>query len=223
MNVIRDIFDLAGSLICHQLPERSLTAGGIVLPVCARDTGIYTGIMTAFVFLLLARRLKAQKPPALVVAIVMVVMMIPMMADGALSYTGFIETNNTTRLFTGLLFGLPIPFLLVPAANFRIHRHNECAVLKRWYELVTVCLAGAVLAVLLLNGLVPYIAAGLIFITGFLSLISRLAYTIFARAGVNGRPRLYGLTLLGTISVLTLLYIFSAFVLHPLRIFLTVQ
>ena len=32
---------LLGSLVCHQLPERSFHAWGVQLPVCARCTGLY--------------------------------------------------------------------------------------------------------------------------------------------------------------------------------------
>jgi len=217
MDIIEYIFDLTGSLICHQLPDRSLAYGDMVLPVCARDTGIYAGVFTSFVFLMLTRRLKAQKPLKLAAAAAMVFLMIPMLADGALSYIGVIETNNTARLFTGLLFGLPIPFLLVPAANFDIYGHNEGAVIKRWYEVPLVYLSGALLAVMLLNGVVPYIAAGLIFVSGFLLLISRLVYTILARTRLQERKRLYGFTFLGTMTVLSFMYLLSEYVLQPLK------
>lgn len=217
MDIIEAIYDLAGSLICHQLPERSLTAGNMVLPVCARDTGIYAGILTSYAAIILLRRLRAQKPPGLAAAFVMVLMMVPMMADGALSYAGLIETNNTARLLTGLSFGLPIPFFLVPAANFRIDGENKRPVLKKWYEFAAVCLAGAVLSMMLLYGIVPYIAAGLVFVSGFLMLISRVAYTILVRSGISGRLKLYGLTLLGTAAVLMLMFAYSSYVLQPLR------
>ena len=38
-----------GSLICHQLPERSFYFGGAQLPVCARCTGLYAGAAIAAV------------------------------------------------------------------------------------------------------------------------------------------------------------------------------
>lgn len=34
---------LAGSLVCHQLPDRSFAYGGAQLPVCARCLGLYAG------------------------------------------------------------------------------------------------------------------------------------------------------------------------------------
>ncbi len=217
MDILKDFFDLAGSLICHQLPERSLEAGSIILPVCARDTGIYTGIFTAFMFLLLFRRMKAQKPPGLAAAVAMCVLMLPMMLDGVLSYIGLMETNNAVRIFTGLLFGLPIPFLLVPAANFRLDGRNEAPVLKSLIELIPVYFTGLLLCMLLLYGMVPYIAAGLIFLTGFLLLISRMAYTVFARIGLQAKWKIYFMTFICTAAILMLLYLLSAHVLHPIQ------
>jgi len=34
---------LAGSFVCHQLPDRSFAYGGAQLPVCARCLGLYAG------------------------------------------------------------------------------------------------------------------------------------------------------------------------------------
>lgn len=40
---------VAGSLVCHQLPERSFHVAGFQLPVCARCTGAYLGAAAGLV------------------------------------------------------------------------------------------------------------------------------------------------------------------------------
>jgi len=216
-SLLKEIFDLAGSLICHQLPERTLVSGGAALPVCARDTGIYAGVFTAFIFIIIMRRLNAQKPPGLAQAAVMAAMMVPMVLDGMLSYAGIIETNNTVRLFTGLFFGLPIPVLLVPAANFRADGRNDIPVLKKWTELIIVYGAGVFVCALILYEKIPYIASGLIYVSGLLALVSRFVFTLLKKGIPADRWKLRAMTVLGSASALALLYLLSAYILHPLK------
>ncbi|NLH96912.1 MAG: DUF2085 domain-containing protein [Clostridiaceae bacterium] len=215
--MLKEVFDLAGSLICHQLPERTLTAGGFMLPVCARDTGIYAGIFTAFAYLAITRRLDAQKPPGLAPTVAMTVMMVPMVLDGMLSYAGIIETNNAVRLFTGLFFGLPIPVLLVPAANFRPDGRNDIPVLKKWTELMIIYGAGLFVCISILYGKMHYIAAGLVYVTALLALVSRFVFTLIKRGSTAAMWKIRFMTALGSISALALLYILSSCVLQPLK------
>jgi len=41
---------LVGSVVCHQLPERSFHLAGAQLPVCARCTGLYVGAALGIVW-----------------------------------------------------------------------------------------------------------------------------------------------------------------------------
>jgi uncharacterized membrane protein len=44
-----------GSIVCHQIPERSFHISGIQLPVCARCTGLYIGGAVGLLLWLLRR------------------------------------------------------------------------------------------------------------------------------------------------------------------------
>jgi hypothetical protein len=47
---------VAGSVVCHQRPERSFHLAGMQQPVCARCFGLYTGVAIAWAVPLLRRR-----------------------------------------------------------------------------------------------------------------------------------------------------------------------
>jgi hypothetical protein len=49
---------LAGRQVCHQRPERSFHLGGVAMPVCARCTGLYSGVPVGFAAGLLSPRLR---------------------------------------------------------------------------------------------------------------------------------------------------------------------
>lgn len=217
MDALEKLFDLAGSLICHQLPSRSLYAGTHQLPVCARDMGIYAGIFTAALFIALFKRFSAQRPPRIGSSILLCLMMLPMILDGILSYTGITESNNMVRVFSGFMFGLPIPYFLVPAAHYDAEGKNEKPVLNNAAEFVPALAAGLVLCFLLLEGMVPYILTGAVFLTGLLFLLGRLTYTVFVRTRRFSGIRLLAFTAIGTIGVLAFLYLLSALVLQPLK------
>lgn len=214
---MKEFFELMGSLICHQLPSRTLSAGGVLLPVCARDMGIYTGIFSSSLYLMLLRRMRAQRPPAIAAAIVMCILMLPMVFDGVLSYAGVIETNNTVRLFTGLFFGLPVPFLLIPAAHYSVTEQNERAVLRNMPEMLPAYGTGVCLCLLMLYGRVPYFAAGMIYIFGLMFLLSRITYTLLVRTRQYKGKKLYAMTAAVVLGILAFLYLISTFVLQPVK------
>lgn len=112
-NPILSIFDFVGRLVCHQLPERTLWVGGHYLPVCARDTGAYLGLLLGY-FLLPLRRKEACGPPNLWITSLMAV---PMIVDAGTQWIGLRTSTNELRLITGLLFGIALAPLLVYALS----------------------------------------------------------------------------------------------------------
>jgi uncharacterized membrane protein len=118
-NPIVFLFNLIGSLVCHQLPERTLSVGGYYLPVCARCTGAYIGLLLGYL-LLPMRRKRSSGPPNLLITLLMLA---PLIIDAGTQWTGLRTSTNQVRLITGLLFGTGMaPFLvytlsLIPTSN----------------------------------------------------------------------------------------------------------
>jgi uncharacterized membrane protein len=126
--VLQRFLTALGYGLCHQLPERSFAAGGVQLPVCARDTGIYLGFAIAFfVITLLGRRRRATEPPPVWVLVLAALMVGAMAVDGLTSYMGLRDTTNDLRLATGLAAGFGLAVIVTPMLNGQLWRdaHRE--------------------------------------------------------------------------------------------------
>lgn len=120
--MLEKVLGLFGFGLCHQLPERSFFAGGLQVPVCARDVGIYIGfIVSAAVIGSLGRR-RATELPTAPVMLAALVFFLTMVWDGVSSYGGFRTTTNDVRLITGLLSGFALPVVLMPMLNGSLWR-----------------------------------------------------------------------------------------------------
>ena len=114
------LFNLIGSLVCHQRPERTLWVGGHYLPVCARDTGACIGFLVGYAIVLLFRRKEAKGPPNLYVTLAM---MVPLLVDSFSQIVGLRASTNDLRLVTGLLFGTALtPLLIYALSLFKFER-----------------------------------------------------------------------------------------------------
>lgn len=124
--------------LCHQLPERSFTAGGLQVPVCARDTGIYIGFVVSLA--LIAALHRGERPtgfPGRIAAAVMVLFGGLMAWDGVTSYAGFRTTTNDLRLLTGLAMGFAMAAIVSPILNDEIwERAGQERVLSPAWRLV---------------------------------------------------------------------------------------
>ena len=104
--------------LCHQLPERSYFGGGVQVPVCARDTGIYVGFAVGLAILaLLERGRRSSDAPPLLSGIALVGFIGMMALDGLTSYMGLRVTTNELRLFTGTLAGFALSAFTLPLLN----------------------------------------------------------------------------------------------------------
>ena len=169
--------------LCHQLPERSLFGGGVQAPVCARDTGIYAGVLLSLLLLSALQRRPAGLPSW--GRAVMLAGFVALMAlDGITSYAGIRETTNAVRLATGLLCGYAIGALLTPLLNDQLWRTSsnvrvlgDARTLVIWLISLPVAFAVLFFGGVLLGGLYPLLIV--LTVVGALGAVNVVIVTLF--------------------------------------------
>lgn len=136
--------------VCAQV--HNVNVGGVQLPLCARNTGIYSSFAVTTLFLLALGRGRAGKLPPLPVTIALGVLAVIMAVDGFNSmfrdlflphlYTPRNELRTLTGI--GLGIGLAVVMLLIMNLALRQDVDTEQRVMRGWGEL-----AGALLLNLL--------------------------------------------------------------------------
>jgi len=116
-----ELLHLFGFGLCHQLPERSFFGGGVQVPVCMRDTGIYVGFIVSLALIASLQQRPTGFPPRWV-TVLLAGFVLVMAVDGITSYAGIRETTNAVRLATGLLAGYAMSALAVPLINDQLWR-----------------------------------------------------------------------------------------------------
>ncbi len=112
------------SHVCHQFPSRSFHFAGEPFGVCVRCTGIYGGFFFSLaIYPLLARWHRTIVPSPWILGL----FLLPMALDVVLHFFGFLRNVETSRLATGILCGLVLPYYLMPpltdaARYFLSHR-----------------------------------------------------------------------------------------------------
>ena len=106
MNIINYIF----SFLCSREVSRSFVIDGYVLPFCQRCTGVYIGLGISFVYLLASGYYKKGLPPQSIIYVNIASLLI-------MPIFGFhlLDPGPAWRLWSGLIFGNAIAFLLCPA------------------------------------------------------------------------------------------------------------
>ena len=99
--------------VCHQLPDRSFTVGGVPFALCHRCTGLLAGLLAGALLVPLAGRWRARlvrlERPLLLAALA-----VPS-ADWLLGVSGLWANTPASRFLTGGFFGLVAGYLLARA------------------------------------------------------------------------------------------------------------
>jgi uncharacterized membrane protein len=151
--------DAVGYAICHRIDGRSFHLGNRQLPLCARCTGIYLGVLLGIVTLAVTRRGRAGALPPWKIVAVLVGFIALMGVDGVNSYLTLFpglphlyEPQNWLRLITGTLTGLTLAALIYPVFNQTLWRNwTKQPVLANFRELGGLLVLAAIVIGLVLS------------------------------------------------------------------------
>jgi len=153
--------DVIAAAVCHRIPSHSFFVEEHQLPLCQRCTGTFPGALTGLLIQWgVWRRRRAQRFPRWQMLVVLVGFAGIWALDGFNSYTTMLTGRPEgllgyapqpwLRLFSGVLMGMGMSVILVPAFNQIMWSDGEAvATLRSWSELaflvaVELALAGVI-------------------------------------------------------------------------------
>ncbi len=214
----RFFFALHG--ICAQ--SHNLITGGVQFPLCARDSGIYTGLMVTLGVIAARGRLRTGRLPPLPISLTLLGLMVVMGMDGLNSTVAELglppvyEPRDDLRLLTGLGFGIGLAVGLTLVANHTLLAPDlvdfDRAPIHTWRDLAMVALAHGLVALAIAANQPllawPLVILSLLGVTGVI--VFAIGLPISAFAGLSGRVRSARQLLLPGIAGLLLGILFLA-------------
>jgi uncharacterized membrane protein len=88
-------------IFCHGIPERCLYLWNVPMPICARCTAIYVGLLASIVVFQILPRMSER-----VARIVLYAAAVPMAIDGLTQLARLRVSTNNLRIETGLVLGI---------------------------------------------------------------------------------------------------------------------
>lgn len=104
-------------VMCHGRIERSLALFDVPMPICARCTGIYVGLLAGLAFFAVLPAIREEVMRRISFAAVT-----PLAIDGLTQLAGFRESTNTLRVITGVVAGLAFGLWILSAVERSVHR-----------------------------------------------------------------------------------------------------
>ena len=99
-------------LICHGIPSRCLLLFGVPMPICARCTAIYLGLIAGTLVFRFVPRMSEMAARAIAIAAAL-----PMALDGGTQLIRLRESTNELRVVTGLVGGIALAVWVLTAAH----------------------------------------------------------------------------------------------------------
>jgi len=118
------LIEIIGFSVCHQFPPRSLVIGNIILPICSRCSGFYTGFFITAVILFIMFRKKESELPPIYILVILALFCLSTIIDGIASNFGLYNTNNNLRFITGCLCGSSIMIIIYPIFSFQYYKDS---------------------------------------------------------------------------------------------------
>ena len=151
--------DFWGAAICHRLTDRSFTIAGRQLPLCARCSGIYLGVLLVFLVTFLSGRERWAALPRWPLLLALLALVAIMGVDGLNSYSHFFPNaphlyspQNWLRLATGMGAGIAMGSVILPALAQTLWQAPQWQPpLQSWGELAGMGLLAVSLIMLVLS------------------------------------------------------------------------
>jgi uncharacterized membrane protein len=127
--------------VCAQM--HNVIVGDLQLPICARNTGIYSSFLVTTLYLWVIGRGRAAKLPPVPITAALVVFVLVMAVDGFNSMLRdmllphLYTPQNVLRTLTGTGMGVAIAVFLIMILNIALRKDpdTETPVMKNWLEL----------------------------------------------------------------------------------------
>lgn len=101
-------------MMCHGRVERCFDLFGAPMPICARCTGIYLGLLAGLLAFPLIPRLRER-----MMRTIALVAVVPLGLDGVTQLLGLRESVNPLRVATGVIAGLAFGLWILSAVERR--------------------------------------------------------------------------------------------------------
>ena len=108
--------------ICHQIDGRSVHVFGLPLAACSRCSAIYCAFLLGLIAYPFVWRLDTPRAPS---RVTLALAIAPMLLDVILTFSGIHASDTVSRLLTGMVFGVMVPFVVMPVYLGAVLEHSR--------------------------------------------------------------------------------------------------